>query len=56
MPRYLVERSFPEGLNIPVNAEGAEICRKVVLNNVEDDVTWIQSYVSDDGRKTYERE
>jgi hypothetical protein len=53
MPRYLVERSFPEGLKIPVNDEGAEICRMVVLNNVEDNVTWIHSYVSDDRRKTY---
>jgi len=53
MPRYLVERSFPEGLKIPVNAEGAEICQMVVLNNVEDNVTWIHSYVSDDRRKTY---
>jgi len=53
MPRYLVERSFPEGLKIPANAEGAEICQMVVLNNVEDNVTWIHSYVSDDRRKTY---
>ena len=43
MPRYIVERSFPEGLNIPVNDEGAEICRMVVMINEEDGVTWIQS-------------
>ena len=53
MPRYMVERSFPEGLRIPVNDEGAEMCRTVVLNNAEDNVTWIHSYVSDDGKKTY---
>jgi hypothetical protein len=23
MPRYLVERTFPDGLHIPTNAEGA---------------------------------
>ncbi len=50
MPRYMVERSFPDGLRIPVNDEGAEKCRMVVLNNEEDSVTWIQSYVSDDGK------
>jgi hypothetical protein len=53
MPRYIVERSFPEGLKIPLNDEGAEICRKVVLINEEDSVTWIHSYVSDDGKKTF---
>jgi len=53
MPRYLVERSFPEGLKIPVNDDGAEMCRIVVLNNVQDNVTWIHSYVGDEGKKTY---
>jgi len=53
MPRYMVERSFPEGLKIPVNDEGAEMCRLVVLNNEEDSVTWIHSYVSEDGTKSY---
>ena len=53
MPRYIVERSFPEGLKIPVNEEGAELCRKAVLNNEEDSVTWIHSYVSTDGTKTF---
>ena len=53
MPRYIVERSFPEGLKIPVNEEGAEMCRKVVTNNAEDNVTWILSYVSDDGKKSF---
>lgn len=53
MPRYLVERSFPEGLRIPVNGEGAEMCQTVALNNAEELVTWIHSYVSDDGKKSY---
>ena len=29
------------------------MCRTVVQNNAEDNVTWIYSYVSDDGKKTY---
>jgi hypothetical protein len=37
----------------PLNDEGAEMCRTVVQNNAEDNVTWIHSYVSDDGKKTY---
>ena len=53
MPRYLVERSFPEGLRIQATDEGAEVCRLVVLNNAEDCVTWLHSYVSEDGKKSY---
>ena len=53
MPRYIVERNFPAGLKIPVNDEGAEICRKVVMINDEETVTWIRSYVSDDGKKSF---
>jgi hypothetical protein len=53
MPRYLVERTFPEGLKIPFKAEGADTCRQVVLNNAEDNVTWIHSYVSDDQQKMF---
>jgi len=53
MPRYIVERSFAEGLKLPVNEEGAEFCRKVALNNQEESVTWLHSYVSKDGTKTF---
>lgn len=53
MPRYLVERTFPQGLQIPVTAEGAATCLNVVDNNAEDGVTWVHSYVSDDKTKTY---
>lgn len=53
MPRYLVERDFPDGLRIPVNDEGALACRGVVERNAADGVTWVHSYVSTDSRKTY---
>ena len=53
MPRYLVERSFSEGLRIGADGEGAEKCRTVVQNNTEDNVTWIHSYVSSDRLKTF---
>ncbi|HEX6796214.1 MAG TPA: DUF4242 domain-containing protein [Ktedonobacterales bacterium] len=53
MPRYLVERSFPQGLQIPATEEGATICLNVVTNNADDGVTWVHSYVSDDKSKTY---
>ena len=53
MPRYLVERNFPEGLHISVNAEGAAACLGVVKCNAVEGVTWVHSYVSDDHRKTF---
>jgi len=51
--RYLVERSFPKGLEIPVNIEGSKICLNVVSTNAEDNVTWIHSYVTMDKKKTF---
>ncbi len=48
MPRYLVERVFPEGLAIPANEEGAAACRGVVAENADHGVIWVHSYVSED--------
>lgn len=53
MPRFLVERTFPDGLAIPMNDQGAEICLTVVGNNQQDDVTWVHSYVTTDKKKTF---
>ena len=53
MPRYLVERTFPDGLNIPTNDDGAATCLGVVDTNGGLGVTWVHSYVSADKRKTY---
>jgi len=53
MKRFLVERTFPNGLNIPVNEEGSKICLSVVSTNALDNVTWIHSYVTKDKKKTY---
>jgi hypothetical protein len=53
MPRYLVERTFPDGLDIPMNSEGASVCLTVVGNNLQDSVTWVHSYVTSDKKKTF---
>ena len=52
MPRYLVERTFPDGLRLSADDGGAEIYQ-VLLNNSEDSVTWLHSYVSSDRKKTF---
>jgi Protein of unknown function (DUF4242) len=53
MPRYVVQRSFSEGVQIPVGNGGAELCRRVVERNAEDGVTWISSFVSEDKTRTF---
>ena len=53
MPRYLVERTFADGLHIPTTDDGAGVCLSVVGNNGEVGVTWVHSYVSPDHEKTF---
>ena len=53
MPRYLVQRTFPSGLAIPINDDGVAAIEKVISCNAEDGVTWVHSYVSADKSTTY---
>jgi hypothetical protein len=46
MPRYLVERSFAEGLHIPMDATGTK-------TNLDYGVTWVHSYVTPEKTKSY---
>lgn len=46
MPRYIVERTVPNGSRIPLGWE-------VLERNADQGVTWIQSYVSDERQKTF---
>jgi hypothetical protein len=53
VPRYIVERVFLEGLEIPAGRAGVEFCRGVVAINDDLGVTWVHSYVSDDRQRSY---
>ncbi|MBA3822972.1 MAG: DUF4242 domain-containing protein [Ktedonobacterales bacterium] len=53
MARYVVERTFPEGFNLPMNDAGAETCSLVVSNNAEEHVTWLHSYFTKDKTKSF---
>ena len=53
MPRYLVERRFPDGLAIPTDDRGATACQRVVDHNAADGVTWIHSYVTTDHQTSF---
>jgi hypothetical protein len=53
MPRYIVQRTFRDGLNIPIDAEGAKASMGVVEGNAGLGVTWVHSYVSTDKSVSY---
>jgi hypothetical protein len=53
VPRYLVERTFPDGLNVPMNDAGATAMGGVIARNAEKGVTWVQSFVSPDKGKSF---
>ena len=53
MPRFVVQRTFPDGLEIPTTPAGAASCLAVVENNAEESVTWVTSYVALDRRLTF---
>jgi hypothetical protein len=53
MPRYLVERSFPQGLAIPINADGRKAMDGVIATNAEHGVNWVHSYVNPERTQTF---
>ncbi len=53
MKRYLVVRTFPEGLHLPMDDQGNGVCQNVIKNNAEESVFWVHSYVTPDKSKTF---
>ena len=53
MPRYMIERSFPDTLQLSADDAGASVCNTLIHNNSQEKVTWIHSYVSADKKKTF---
>jgi hypothetical protein len=53
MARFMIERTFVDGLLIPMNADGVETCLGVVERNAEVGVTWVHSYVNEEKTKTF---
>jgi hypothetical protein len=48
MPRYIIERAFAE--QVDLTKEGVE---QINLNNAQEDVQWIFSFLSADKKRTY---
>lgn len=53
MPRYLVERTFPDGVGIPATEAGARLLGPMIANNLQSGVTWVHSYITADKRRTF---
>jgi len=51
--RYLIERTFPDDVEIRASMSGLDTCLAIVDRNAELGVTWVHSYVSAELRKSY---
>ena len=49
----MVQRTFTEGLHIPIDEEGAAAMHAVVDRNADEGVTWVHSYVTKDKQTTF---
>jgi len=50
MPRYLVERDLPDGLDLLLARKSVE---SIISSYAENGVTWLCSFVSDGRQRTY---
>ena len=53
MARFMIERTFPNGLSIPLDDEGKKAVANVVANDAEHGVTWVHSYGNPDRTGTF---
>ena len=53
MPRYLIERTFPEGLTVASDASGARQCATLIGACAREGVTWLHSYLAPDRRHSW---
>ena len=53
MPRYLVERTFADGVALPGLAQEMQARLAFVESNALDGVTWVHSYVVPDRSKSF---
>ena len=53
MARFMIERTFPNGLSIPLDDEGKKAVANVVANDADHGVTWVHSYVNPDRTGTF---
>lgn len=53
MPRYIVERTFPDGLSLAPSEKGARAAAAVAKVNAREEVFWVHSYSTQDRKKSF---
>jgi hypothetical protein len=53
MPRFIIQRTFEEGLQLPITESGAQTALMVVDRNADLGVTWLHSYFTPDRKKSF---
>ena len=53
MPRYLIERRFTGGIHMLIDEAGAKAAVDVIAHNAEQGVTWIQSFITPDRKRSF---
>lgn len=52
MPRYLVERTYPDRFSIPTDHDGMRRCQAIIAGDALEKVTWLHSYITLDRHKS----
>jgi hypothetical protein len=53
VPRYLIERTFASACDLRPDAQGRQRCGTRVVGEAGRGVTWLHSYVTPDGRRSF---
>jgi hypothetical protein len=53
MPRYVIEREFPDPLDVPTDESGACLYRQIPYHCADEGVTWLHSYVTPDRKRSF---
>ncbi len=53
MPRYLIERTYPDQFAISLDLDGAQRCQTIIASDALEQVTWLHSYITPDRRKSF---
>lgn len=53
MPRFIVQRTYPQGLRFTPNDNGARELQAVISRNAERGVTWLSSFVTRDRSRMF---
>ena len=53
MPRFIVQRTYPQGYSVTPNENGAREVQTVISRNAEHGVTWLHTFVTRDRSRVF---